>query len=149
MRYALPPPARAELWPSEVARTLRWLESASVPLIALDDEDIVERALSAISLRLDGEAAVARRKRAVFYNVLDMAASGKRRPLARNPLDTMKWKPPEVAEKVDRRVVANPRQVREFLTTLTYVGAVTVTGALAWWPCSPVCTTPRCAPPRR
>jgi integrase len=34
----------------------------------------------------------------------------------------MKWKPPEVAERVDRRVVANPRQVRELLTALTYVG---------------------------
>ena len=34
----------------------------------------------------------------------------------------MKWKPPEVAEKVDRRAVANPRQVRELLTALTYVG---------------------------
>jgi integrase len=34
----------------------------------------------------------------------------------------MRWKPPEVAEKVDRRVVANPRQVRELLTALTYIG---------------------------
>jgi integrase len=34
----------------------------------------------------------------------------------------MWWKPPEVAEKVDRRVVANPRQVRELLTALTYIG---------------------------
>ncbi len=51
-----------------------------MPLVALEDEDIAERALSAISLRLDGKAAAAtviRRKRAVFYNVLDMAASGK------------------------------------------------------------------------
>jgi hypothetical protein len=57
---------------------LRWIESASVPLIALDDEDIVERALIAIGLRLDGKAAaatMARRKRAVFYNVLDVAAT--------------------------------------------------------------------------
>jgi hypothetical protein len=43
-----------------------------VPLTALDDEDVVERALIAIGLRLDGKAAaatMARRKRAVFYNV--------------------------------------------------------------------------------
>jgi len=31
------------------------------------------------------------------------------------------WKPPEVAEKVDRRVVANPRQARKLLTALSYV----------------------------
>jgi integrase len=51
-----------------------------------------------------------------------MAATGKRRTLGRNPLDTMRWRPPELAEKIDRRAVANPRQVRELLTALTYVG---------------------------
>ncbi len=152
MRYALPPDARAEHQPSEVARLLRWLESASVPLVALEDEDIAERALSAIALRLDGKAAaptVARRKRAVFYNVLDTAASGKQRLLTRNPLDTMRWKPPEVAEKVDRRVVANPRQVREFLTVLTYVGGrdrvYPATSGL-WWLLVANGCTPCCAP---
>jgi len=34
----------------------------------------------------------------------------------------MRWKQPELAEKVDRRVVANPRQARELLIALTYVG---------------------------
>jgi integrase len=67
-------------------------------------------------------ATVARRKRAVFYNVLDMAATGKRRVLARNPLDTMRRKSPEVAEKVDRRVVVNPRQAAQLLIGLSYVG---------------------------
>jgi hypothetical protein len=45
------------------------------------------------AVRLDGNAAAAtviRRKRAVFYNVLDMAASGKGRKLARNPLDSVR-----------------------------------------------------------
>jgi integrase len=34
----------------------------------------------------------------------------------------VKWKPPKVAEVVDRRVVVNPGQVRELLTAVTYVG---------------------------
>ena len=125
VRYALPPGSRDEARPPDAAKVLRWLESASVSVAALEDEDIVEQALSAIALRLDGKAAaatMARRKRAVFYNVLDMAATGKRRILTRNPLETMKWKPPEVADKVDRRVVANPRQAKELLTALSYVG---------------------------
>jgi integrase len=87
----------------------------------------VERALTALSLRLVGKAAaatMARRKRAVFYNVLDMASTGKGRVLAANPLNTIKWKPPEAAEKVDRRVVCNPRQARELLTALSYVGGL-------------------------
>jgi integrase len=58
----------------------------------------------------------------VFFNALDLAASGQRRILPRNPLTSMKWKPPEVGERVDRRVVANPVQVRELLTALSYVG---------------------------
>ena len=125
VRYALAPGSRDEDRPADDAKILRWIESASVPLTALEDEDLVELALTAISLRLDGKAAaatVARRKRAVFYNVLDMAATGKRRVLARNPLDTMRRKPPEVAEKVDRRVVVNPRQAAALLIGLSYVG---------------------------
>jgi hypothetical protein len=147
MRYALPPAGRIDPCPPKAARALRWLESASVPLVALKDEDIVERALSAIALRLDGKAAaatVARRKRAVFYNALDMAATGKRRSVARNPLDTMRWKPPEVAEKVDRRFVANPRQVREMLAALSYVGGSDRERAGHLPAMSPSCNTARC-----
>ena len=127
VRYALPPGNRADERPPEVARMLRWLESASLPLSALDDAEHVERALTALALRLDGKAAaatVSRRKRAVFYNVLDTAARGKGRVLVVNPLDAMKWKPPEAGEKVDRRVVCNPRQARELLIALSYVGGL-------------------------
>ena len=40
----------------------------------------------------------------------------------RRRLDRVKWKPPKVAEVVDRRVVVNPRQARELLTAVTYIG---------------------------
>ena len=42
--------------------------------------------------------------------------------LPSNPLDRLSWKPPKVSEVVDRRVVVNPRQARELLTAVTYVG---------------------------
>jgi integrase len=42
--------------------------------------------------------------------------------LSANSLGRVKWKPPKVAEVVDRRVVVNPRQARELLTAVTYVG---------------------------
>ena len=125
VRYGLAPGSRIEARPLAAAQVLRWLESASVPVVALEDEDVVERALSAIALRLDGKAAAAtvtRRKRAVFYNVLDVAATGKNRILTRNPLVTMRWTPPDTAEKVDRRVVVNPGQARELLAAVTHVG---------------------------
>lgn len=79
VRYALPPRARSEAWPPEAARVLRWLEGASVPLVALEDEEVVERALSAISVRLDGKAAAAtviRRKRGCL---LQRAGHGRER----------------------------------------------------------------------
>jgi integrase len=42
--------------------------------------------------------------------------------LPSSPLDRLSWKPPKVSEVVDRRVVVNPRQARELLTAVTYVG---------------------------
>jgi hypothetical protein len=73
------PSGRTDERPVRAAQVIRWLESASVPVAALEDEELVQRALSVISLRLDGKAAAAtvtRRKRAVFHNVLDLAATG-------------------------------------------------------------------------
>jgi hypothetical protein len=83
----------------------------------------VRAALDALTLCLDGTAAAAttiRRKRAVFHNVLGYAAELEE--LSANPLDRVKWKPPKVAEVVDRRVVVNPGQARELLIAVTYVG---------------------------
>jgi hypothetical protein len=80
-------------------------------------------ALDALTLRLDGTAAAAttiRRKRSVPGNVLGYASELEE--LSANPLDRVKWKPPKVAEVVDHRVVGNPRQARELLTAVTYVG---------------------------
>jgi integrase len=45
--------------------------------------------------------------------------------LPANPIDTVQWKAPQVAEEVDRGVVASPAQVRELLTAATYVGRLT------------------------
>ena len=39
-----------------------------------------------------------------------------------DPLARLSWKPPKASEAVDRRVAVNPRQTRELLTAVTYVG---------------------------
>ena len=94
VRYALPPSTRTEDRPP--GRRQKSCDGWRLPRCRSWPwrmKTLAERALSAIALRLDGKAAAAtviRRKRAVFYNVLDMAASGKGRKLARNPLDTMR-----------------------------------------------------------
>ena len=79
--------------------------------------------LDAISVRQDGTAAGATtiaRKRSVFANVLGYAIELEE--LTANPLDRLSWTPPKVSEVIDRRVVVNPRQARELLIAVTYVG---------------------------
>lgn len=122
-QYALVPSSRRLPRPAEVAAALGWLERASLPLTELEKPRNVRLALDALTLRLDGTAAAAttiHRKRSVFYNVLGYAAEVEE--LSANSLDRVNWKPPKVAEVVDRRVVVNPRQARELLTAVTYVG---------------------------
>ena len=61
-----------------------------------------------------------RRKRAVFANALGFAVE--RELLAANPMDKIQWKAAEVARSVDRRVVANPAQVRRLLDAVRRQG---------------------------
>ena len=122
-QYALVPSSRTLPRPAEVTAALGWLERASLPLTELEKPRNIRLALGALTLRLDGTAAAAttiRRKRSVFYNVLGYAAELEE--LSANSLDRVNWKPPKVAEVVDRRVEVNPRQARELLTAVTYVG---------------------------
>ena len=122
-QYALVPAARKLPRPAEIAAALSWLDRASLPVAELEKPRNVRAALDALTLCLDGTAAAAttiRRKRAVFHNVLGYAAELEE--LSANPLDRVQWKPPKVAEVVDRRVVVNPGQAREPLIAVTYVG---------------------------
>jgi integrase len=110
---------------ADAADALRWLEDASLPLASLADTQVVRIGVEALSLKLDGTAAAAstrRRKRAVFYNVLEYAIELEL--LEHNPIDRLRVKSrrKQVVEAVDRRVVANPRQIRACLVALENVG---------------------------
>jgi integrase len=121
--YALAPPSRALDRPPPIAAALRWLEKASLPVSMVSKSQHARAALDAISVLQDGRAASATtiaRKRSVFANVIRYAVELEEMPS--NPLDRLSWKPPKVSEVVDRRVVVNPRQARELLTAVTYVG---------------------------
>jgi integrase len=122
-QYALPPSARSLDWPDEVATALAWLERASLPVAELEKTRTLRLALDSMSVTLKGTAAAAttiRRKRAVLHNALEYAVELEE--LSANRLGQVAWKPPKVAEVVDPRVVVNPRQARELLTAVTYVG---------------------------
>jgi integrase len=121
--YALAPASRALDRPPDIAAALRWLEKASLPVGMVSKPQHARAALDAICVLQDGRAAGATtiaRKRSVFANVIRYAVELEEMPS--NPLNRLSWKPPKVSEVVDRRVVVNPRQARELLTAVTYVG---------------------------
>jgi hypothetical protein len=81
------------------------------------------RPAARLAVRVDGRPAAATtvyRKRAVFYNALGLAVE--RRLLPANPIDQVQWTAPEVAQAVDRRVVASLGQVRALLDAVRLVG---------------------------
>jgi len=102
---------------------LAWVRDNSLKITALDENErrsaLIRRALDTLALTLDGRPAAATtvaRKRAVFYGVLGYAVELDILPA--NPIDKVTWKAPDVAEEVDRRVVASPRQVRALLAAV-------------------------------
>ncbi|MEO3795787.1 site-specific integrase [Nonomuraea sp. B10E15] len=122
-QYVLLPEGKRPAMPADIARAVRWLEAASLTMEDLNDTKAVRPALDALALRLDGKQAGAntiRRKRAVLHHVFEYAVELEELPS--NPLHRIKWKLPKTTETVDPRVVVNPRQARELLVALTYVG---------------------------
>ncbi|GIJ44508.1 site-specific integrase [Virgisporangium aliadipatigenens] len=110
---------RGTAMPAEVREALVWANAASMRLSALRSTATVRRLLDALAVKLDGKPAAATttyRKRAVVYNALGYAVELEILPA--NPIDRVQWKAPEVASTVDRRVVANPEQVRRLLAAV-------------------------------
>ncbi|MDG4828259.1 tyrosine-type recombinase/integrase [Solwaraspora sp. WMMD1047] len=123
--HLLPPAVRQRDVPPELAPALRWLRRASLPLAEVGQAATVRGALDALALTLDGRAAAVttvRRKRSVFYNVLQYAVELEE--LEFNPVDKLRVRSTrkKLAVTVDRRVVVNPRQAGELLTAVSYVG---------------------------
>ncbi|MGC5015230.1 tyrosine-type recombinase/integrase [Streptosporangium sp. DT93] len=107
----------------EIARAVRWLEAASLPLSALEEAKHTRAALESLALMLNGKAAATstyRRKRAVFHHVLEYAVELGELPA--NPLHRVKLRKAKSGGEIDRRSVVNPAQARELLTAVTYVG---------------------------
>jgi integrase len=121
--YAFNPRRWSAEIPAEHAAALAWLETASLPVVDLDSPVLVRRVLDSLCVTLKGAPAAATtvlRKRATFYNVLGYAVELKL--LSVNPVDQVQWTAPEVAQAIDRRVVANPVQVSAVLDALRALG---------------------------
>ncbi|MEV6986862.1 tyrosine-type recombinase/integrase [Sphaerisporangium sp. NPDC051017] len=120
--FLLPEERRGEL-PAELAPVLRWLETASLPLADLREARVIRLGLDAISVTVKGQKAAANtvlRKREVFHHLLELAVEEK--AFGTNPLDGVKWTPPEAVDAVDPRTVVNPRQARALLDAALCVG---------------------------
>jgi hypothetical protein len=122
-RTLLPPTTRDRDVSGSDSEVIDWLRRNSRPLYDLTDAVAVRAVLDALAAKLDGKAAAAtvyQRKRAVLFNLLSYAVE--RELIPDNPLSRIKRKVSKVVDQVDPRVVANPKQVRELLTAVTYVG---------------------------
>ncbi|SCF18613.1 tyrosine-type recombinase/integrase [Micromonospora carbonacea] len=123
--HLLPPGVRESEVPAGLGPTSRWLRRASLTVSEVGEPAVIRAALDALALRLDGRPAASttvRRKRSVFYNVLQYAVELE--ALEFNPVDKIRVRAQraKIAESVDRRVVVNGRQARELLTAVSYVG---------------------------
>lgn len=123
--YVLPPPRRERERPEEIAAAVKWIEKASLPVAELHEISRVHELIDALGRKLDGKPAATqtyRRRRAVVFNALEYAVELEALPS--NPLTRVRRKRGKRAvQEVDRRVVVNPRQARELLIAVTYVGA--------------------------
>ena len=119
----LPPTTRNEELSPDDREVVDWIIRQSRPLYDLTDVGAMRDMLDAVATRLDGKSAAAtvyRRKRAVLFNMLSYAVE--REMLPDHPMAKVKRTAPKMVEEVDPRVVANPAQVRQLLTAVTYVG---------------------------
>jgi integrase len=121
--YALAPASRTRERPPEIEEALNWLTGASLPVSELGEPARARPVLDALAVLNDGTNAAATtiaRKRAVFAGTLQYAIELGRIPSS--PLGRLTWTPPKTGDVVDPRRVINPRQARQLLTAVTYIG---------------------------
>jgi hypothetical protein len=107
--WAFNPGTRNLTPPRDIASALDWIAAASVQVPALEDPAVTRQALAACARTITGKPAAAttqRRKRAVFSGACGYAVELGLLPA--NPVAKVSWHAPDVAQTVDRRVVAGP-----------------------------------------
>lgn len=110
---------RASEPPDELRDALTWIESNSLPLVAVGEVDQVRSAMKAVSTNLDGtraSASTVARKRAALSGALNYAVE--KGYLPHNPLRDVRMKRRPVAGAIDPRVVVNPDQARGLLASV-------------------------------
>jgi integrase len=117
-------PANHGAEPTKVmAPALGWLTKGCPPVASLSDPKTMRRVVDQLGLTLTGKQAAGdtmRRRRRGLNPALEYAVEAGY--LDVNPLTRVKRKHVASTDQVDPRVLVNPRQARELLTALSYVG---------------------------
>ena len=124
-RWFFPPSSRAPGAdiPKVAAESIKWIQTASIPMEDRISAEILTSALSAMMTTLDGKQYapdVVKRRLRILTNFMKFAISAGY--LSNDPFKSLDWEPPQVVVKVDPRRVPNPRQVEGLLTAVSYVG---------------------------
>jgi len=101
---------------ADVAGVLAWVARNSTPVATLAEPAVARRMLEAATTKLDGThaaASTARRHRIILANAMDYANELKL--IEKNPIRSLKWKPPKTSGVVDKRCVINHRQAQALL----------------------------------
>ncbi|MFF1797564.1 tyrosine-type recombinase/integrase [Kitasatospora sp. NPDC058263] len=109
--------------PEKFREALDWISRKSVPVSQLEDSDTIRQALTAITLKLDGNRAAdntINRKYSTFSGALKYAVE--RKLLPSNPLKFVDWAPPETDDEIDFRFVPAPRQARGLIEAVRTLG---------------------------
>ncbi|MFI9028825.1 tyrosine-type recombinase/integrase [Streptomyces sp. NPDC053560] len=113
----------AETPPNEITAALTWLAKHSLKVSEAAQPDHLRKALDALSLKLNGEAAAEttiHRKRMVLSNAMRFAVE--REVLPTNPLARVDWAAPKTEDEVDFRYVPAPAQARALIQAVKEQG---------------------------
>lgn len=108
---------RRQQAPADVVVILRWVQRNSPTMAAWEDPDRVEKVLTALATKLNGESAAAssvKRHRRVLNVAMTYAV--KRRLLEANPLPKGRGATPKATTAVDKRCLINKRQSARLLS---------------------------------
>ncbi|HYS34039.1 MAG TPA: integrase, partial [Pseudonocardiaceae bacterium] len=102
--------------PADIREALRWIETHTRPVSALNRPEVLRPVLDGLTMRLDGTPAapsVVSRKRKILNTAAEYAVELKL--LTANPIPALKWTAPRTTHEVDRRSVCNPVQARTLI----------------------------------
>ncbi|MFI0736822.1 tyrosine-type recombinase/integrase [Streptomyces sp. NPDC021100] len=125
VRWAVVPAHEGEEPPPDLENACAWLACNSLPLSALRKPGVAEDVHYRLTYRLDGKLAARetyKRRRRCFNAAIAYAIQSGY--LGENPVAEFERPATARSPSIDRRILMNPTQAREFLIAVSYVGSI-------------------------